>query len=121
MGGNLFDGVQKTAFNVVTNTMGYDGSWTPSVGGATQTARVLFKNPDEAWGIGNSDTAKDEMEFYPGDCKMEYYTDDFTGLKTAVDDNKIETVVIDSVSYKVRSVRASWDGKTMIAVMKKSS
>lgn len=116
---NLFDGVQKTAFNVVTNTMGYDGSWTPSVGGSTQTARILFKNPDEAWGIGNSDTAKDEIEFYPGDVMIEYFIGSFTGLKEAVNDNKTETVVIEGDNYQVRSVRAKKDGKTLYGVLKK--
>ncbi len=110
MSENLFDDLQDGAFDIVTNTMGYDATWTPSEGGDEQTARVLINNPTESKKMSIA-------EYDPYRWDMEYKKSDFLGLKDAVDKNNVEIVTINGADYYIRQVIAKWDGKTMVAAM----
>lgn len=110
---NLFDGLQKTAFAVVSNTIGYNGSWTPSNDNLSQTARILFKDATE--------TAKLlQIEYDPERAIMEYYIGSFAGLKPMVDAKSDEFVTISNVRYFVDSVEIKEDGKTFLAHIRRS-
>jgi hypothetical protein len=105
-----FDGIQKTIFDTATNVFGSVASWTPSEGGETQTAKVLFNDPTES--------RKFIMPNYdPIDPMMEYHRGVFQGLKESVDRGNSETVIISDISYHVRQVTAHWDGKTYRATI----
>jgi hypothetical protein len=108
---NLFDGLQATMFSTVTNTMGYDATWTPSSpdGSSQQSARVLYQGP----------THKEKLiqaDFDPDKLDMEYQLGDFENLKSFADENIFETVDIDGIgSFKVKSVLKKFDGKSFVA------
>ena len=110
MADNIFDGLQDNCFDVVTTTMGYDATWSPSVGGPTQTARVLFNNPTESRKLS-------EVEYDPYAYRMEYKMGVFNGLKESADANGTEVVTIKGQQYNVRQVAAKNDGNTLIAVL----
>ena len=110
---NLFDGMQQAAFAVVARTMGYDATWLPSAGGEQQQARVLYKQPTRAEELG-------DWEYNPRLYLMEYWIEDFPGLKEAADDKETEVVVINGQSHYVRAVYADWDGKNMRAILELS-
>jgi hypothetical protein len=104
---NLFDGLQVAAHTVVGNTMGNIATWMPSTGGATQTAKVLFKTPTQKGVITDQD--------YDGiSPKIEFLQGDFVGLVDAVRSNKTEMIVISGVSYLAYKVDQKFDGKTVI-------
>lgn len=105
---NLFDDIQGSAFKVVTNTMGYDATWTPTAGGPEQTARVLFKDPTERAEMLN-------VDYDPGISMMEYYVGSFENLKPAVDAKNDEIVTINGDQYGVQTARKKYDGKTFYA------
>lgn len=110
MAENIFDGLQDTTFDVVTTTMGYDATWSPSAGGPTKTGRVLFNNPTESKKIS-------EVEYDPYAYRMEYKKGVFNGLKQSADSNGTEIVTIKGQQYYVRQVAAKHDGNTLIAVL----
>lgn len=110
MAENIFDGLQNTAFDVVTTTMGYDATWSPSEGGSTLTGRILFNNPTESKKLS-------EVEYDPYAYRMEYKRGVFDGLKESVDRNGTETVTIKGQDYYVRQVAAKHDGNTLIATL----
>jgi hypothetical protein len=111
MADNLFDNVQEAAFDIVTTTMGYDATWTPSGGGPEKTGRVLLNNPTESRKIA-------EVEYNPYEYYMEYKRGIFDGLKEAADANADEVVTIKNVEYDVLEVAAKFDGNTLIAKVK---
>ncbi len=109
---NLFDNAQKAAFGIVTNTMGYNASWSPSSGSELQEGKVLLKEP----------TREEELlgvEYNPTVWVSEWHKPDFEGLFEASRDGKKETIIIEGVSYRVRAVTAIYDGKTYKAVLQK--
>lgn len=105
---NLFDGLQALAFDTISLTMGYDATWTPSIGGSEKSARVLFNNPTESRKLS-------EVEYNPYEYHMEYKKGDFPGLMEAARSNKSETVNINGVNYMVMDVTSKYDGNTIIA------
>lgn len=105
---NLFDGIQSTAFDIVTNTMGYDAVWMPSDNSPSQTARILFKNPTESTRLQN-------VEYDPLLNTMEYKQGDFNGLKESVDQKNNEELEINGIRFRVLQITAKYDGKTLIA------
>lgn len=107
---NPFDGLQEAMFGTVTNTMGYDATWTPKAGGSPQTAKVLYNGPTEKEKLFSAD-------FDPEKIMMEYKAGDFTGLFEAAKPSlAAETVTIDGLGdFLVRSVKKKWDGKTFEA------
>ncbi|MDI3319986.1 head-tail joining protein [Pinibacter soli] len=104
---NLFDGLQRAAQNVVTNAMGYDALWTPSTGGETLTARVLFNKPTQKENVSDDDY----LAIRP---RMEYFSGDFPGLLDSVRDNNNEMVIISDISYVAFRGEMKFDGKTII-------
>jgi len=105
---NLFDNLQRTAFGVVTHTMGYAASWTPSAGGAVKTATVLFKDA--------SQTARLlQIEYDPKLAIIEYFDTDLPGLKVSVNSKNDEIIVVNGIEYGVNEIKADADGKTLIA------
>lgn len=113
---NLFDGLQRQAFSIVTNTMGYDAIWTPSDESPQQTARVLFKE-NSVKGRYDVNYPKNEMDhrdYDPEVIRIEYHLGSFTGLKEAVDQKQDEKITINSVDYYASKVVGSVDGKNFI-------
>ena len=114
MAQNPFDGMSDRVFNACERTMGYDASWTPSLGGSTQTARVLFREPTMSQEIGEFADSYSQRTFF-----MEFWTDDFTGLDDAVRDDELETVTIrfndGDRNFYVRSVDKKYDGRNFKA------
>lgn len=110
MAENIFDGLQNTCFDTVTTVMGYDATWSPSIGGPTKTGRVLLNNPTESRKVS-------EVEYDPYVYRMEYKRGVFDGLKESADANGTETVTIRGQQYVVREVAAKNDGNTMIATL----
>jgi hypothetical protein len=109
--GNLFDDAQNIAFDIVTKTMGYAATWTPSTGGSQQNANVLFKNPTAKYALDG------QAEYNPNRYIMEYKMGDLNGLVTNVNQSIVETVNVNAVDYYVRDVTAKYDGKTLIAIL----
>lgn len=103
---NIFDSLQDNLFNLTTTVFGYDAEWTPSAGGALQTARVHFKKPTAERDVHY------EVIFNSVMHMMEYKFGDFVGLFEAVQGNQNETVTINGIDYYIRQIRAYWDGKT---------
>lgn len=111
---NLFDNIQKAAFGIVTTTMGYDASWSPSVGSEMQEARVLLKEPtreEELLGI----------DYSPVVWITEWHYPDFAGLFEATRNGKVERITIGADTYRVRAVTTIYDGKTYKAVLQKET
>ena len=107
MSTNLFDNIQATAYGVVTNTMGYDATWTPSAGGAQQTARVLLNKPTQKDNIS-------DQEYDALSAKVEYKLNDFEGLYESVRTGNNETVTINTIAYAVYRAELKHDGKTIL-------
>ncbi|MGH8568784.1 MAG: head-tail joining protein [Gammaproteobacteria bacterium] len=78
--------------------------WTPSSGGASQTAQVLLDAPD----VEFLDGAVQSREY-----EITYAATGLQGLKTA------ETLTVDGVSFTVREVTALDDGRLMRATLTK--
>lgn len=106
---NIFDNMQDRLFNLTTTVFGYDAEWTPSAGGALQTAKVHFKKPTAERDVHY------EIVWNPLMHMMEYKQGDFVGLSEAVRENRQETVTINGIAYYIRQIRAYWDGKTFRA------
>ena len=113
---NLFEGIQDSLFDVVTNTFGVECSWIPSnmepdpETGETpaQTAEVLYKSPAEVSTLLG-------IEYQPETRYIEFKRSVFPGLKELVDAKEAETVTIDGVVYWVRNAYPRFDGQTIIA------
>lgn len=110
---NLFDGLQDTMFGTVTNTMGYDATWTPKAGGSAKTAKVLYNGPTEKEKLFATD-------FDPEKVTMEYKAGDLPGLFEATKPSeKPEVITITGIGdFHVRSIKKKWDGKTFEAQLK---
>lgn len=109
---NVFDTLQSNVFNTVTNVMGYDASWTPSVGGAAQSAKVLFNGPSEKEKLFSAD-------YDPEKLTMEYKEGDFPELQEAAGDGSLNEIVTISGhgEFYVRKVTKKFDGKTYEAML----
>jgi hypothetical protein len=114
---NIFDTLKKKAFDVVTNLMGYDASWTNSVSNVLLTAKVGYKDPSEKQELSGIDSWNPDQPF------MEYRAGFFPGLKESVDAGVAEYVLItqqgdaDSVIgyFNVKEVKTKVDGDTFVA------
>lgn len=115
---NLFDSLQGNLVNVVNNNMGYPATWQPSVGGPLQNAIVLYKDNTEEYKLSN-------MDYEPAKWRMEYFYPAFADLKSLVDINEDETVIITLpgglTEFYVRKVERMFDGKTSIAYLEKKT
>jgi hypothetical protein len=104
---NLFDSFQAAAHRIVTNTMGYAASWTPSAGGPTQTGIVLFNKPTQKAEIPDD-------EYLAISPKVEYLEPAFPGLFEAIRLNNPEVIVVEGVSFSAYKAERKYDGKTVI-------
>lgn len=108
---NVFDSLKRTAFDVVTNLMGYNAKWTSSESGSSElTARVGYKDPSEAQELSGIES------WNPNEPFMEYRIDFFPGLKSQVDAGKLEHVTIEGIGFfAIKEVRTKFDGDTYVA------
>jgi hypothetical protein len=114
MSDNLFDGLRDSTFDVVANTMGKKAvSWTPLAGGPAHTSDCLFNDPNSLRKLG-------DVEYLPTNTLIEYRKPFFPGLKESADLNNTEYVVIGEDTYYVRTVHATWDGNTLVAILEKN-
>lgn len=110
---NIFDSLRDSAFDVTTNVMGYDASWTPSATPDADpiTARVHFKDSNMKEALGG-------VDYMPLNPFIEYRYPFLPGLYEAVRAaNGGEVIVIDGVSYDISTVDRLADGKTYKAVL----
>lgn len=107
--GNPFDGLQNKLFKTASKFFGYTAEWLPTAGGALQTAKVLYKKPNE---VRVLDTA---FEYNPENHMMEYQEGDFVGLYESVREGAKEFVEVEGTRFYVEGVKAYWDGKTLRA------
>ncbi|MFO0387567.1 MAG: hypothetical protein ACK505_12370 [Flavobacteriales bacterium] len=107
-----FDGIQAQVFSTVSNVFGSVATWTPSRGGETLQAKVLFNDPTESQKLilPNYD---------PINPMMEYHRGYFEGLKESIDSGETEIVIISGIEFWVRDVNAYWDGKTYRATLQR--
>ncbi len=80
-------------------------TWTPSGGGAQQTAQVILDTPDEELRDGR---------VLSREYAITYRADQLIGLKGA------EVVTVDGTAYTVREVSSLEDGKIMRASLRKN-
>jgi hypothetical protein len=108
--GNRFDGYKKRVFDATTRAMGYTATWTPSTGGAEQTAQVHLRAP------GDREILRDQ-KFTPEKPVMEYRGGFFVGLYDLLrnkNTNETITIVKDDAElvYDCLNETAEWDGDT---------
>lgn len=112
---NNFDSLQANANGIVNKTMGYDGAWTPSVGGLPElTGRILLKEPTEKDLLNG-------VEYTPFTYHIEYFIGNFAGLLEASRSGLNEVINVEGSLYDVRIVAAKYDGKSLIAISEKQS
>jgi len=111
---NIFDSVKRSAFDVVSKTMGYDAVWITE--SETFNARVCFRDPSEKEELSGIDS------WNPNEPFMEYRIDFFPGLKEKIDSGKSEFVSILSIGYfAISEIRTKFDGQTFIARLIKTT
>lgn len=105
---NIFDSLKKQAFDVVTDTMGYDATWLSE--SITYSARVGFMDPSEKQELSGIDSWNPDEPF------MEYRIGFFENLKSRVDSKNLEYITIEGIGYfAVVEVKTKYDGETFIA------
>ena len=105
---NIFDSLKKQAFDVVTNTMGYNATWLSE--SILNSARVGFMDPSEKQELSGIDS------WNPNEPFMEYRIGFFDNLKLNVDNGNLEYVTIEGIGYfAVVEVRTKYDGETFVA------
>lgn len=109
-----FDNLQKAVFDATLNAFGYQAEWTPSAGGAKQTAQVHFQRP-----TNSRDQLK--VEYNPFIYTMEWLEGDFVGLIESYRQGGEEYVKVDGLDYRVQEILAFWDGKTHRAQLQRMS
>lgn len=105
---NLFDSLQSNVHGIVTNTMGYDASWTDA-NNVVHAAKVLLNDPTD-----NKDKIS-EQEYNTSNTQMEYLQGDLPGLYEAIQrTNGGQTVNINGNAYLTLTAKRKYDGKTII-------
>lgn len=107
---NLFDGMQKAMFSTVTNTFGYSATWLPSTGGLTKSAKVLLNEPTKEHELAG-------ITYTPTTYIVEWWGEDWEGLKESIDYGNSEQVEVNGKTYDVRAVTLLYDGKNNRAVL----
>lgn len=111
---NIFDSLKVRVFDIVTNTMGYDASWTSSESGNILFARVGYKDPSEKQELSGVDSWNPDEPF------MEYRIGTFEGLKYLVDNGIVQKVSIDKKgTFEVRKIETKFDGDCYVARLAK--
>jgi hypothetical protein len=106
--GNLFDGLQAGAYDIILTNMGYVATWTPLAGGPAQTGSVLLNKPTQ-----KDDISDDEYAALSTKCE---YLDDgpFPGLFDSVQDANAEPITINGVDYYAFKAERKYDGNSVI-------
>lgn len=112
---NPFDGYIQKMFDVTTNVMGYDASWTPSSVEDAQVmvGRVHYREPNEKEMLANG------VQYMPFVFIMEYKVGVFPGLQEDVRMGRSEIVTVNGVQHYVRSVVKTVDGQTFEAQLER--
>ena len=105
---NIFDSLKKQAFDVVTDTMGYNATWLSE--SILNSARVGFKDPSEKQELSGIDSWNPDEPF------MEYRIGFFENLKLNVDSGNLEHIIIEGIGYfAVVEIKTKYDGETFVA------
>jgi hypothetical protein len=107
---SLFDSYQKPVFSVVENIMGDIATWTPSNSGIPLTSLVLYKYPEQQFQVGDGE----KYNFSPCKYSMEYYTDQFVGLRDAINNGLEELVMIKGILFYCKDCSLKFDGQTVV-------
>lgn len=118
--GNVFDNLKATAFNVVTNTMGYEALWYPDADLESEPipAKVLFNDPAKPETVGDRsfDNDRTTIEFKEGD---------WPGLKNSVDRKRPELIFVKGDYYYIYQIigekGSARDGETYTAILEKAT
>lgn len=108
---SLFDGTQRLVITATQNLYGDSLTWVPSIGGASQTVKVLYNSPESKQTLGDAE----KYEYSPYNYWFDYFIDQLVGLKASVDSGAVETVTVKGITLIVREVAPKFDGKTYIA------
>lgn len=102
---SAFDSLFNTMFDTVTKQYGDQATWTPSAGGAAQSASVLYNGPTEKEKLFSADYDPDKLT-------LEYKEGQFSGLMASVNGGTPEFITIENVGeFQVRGVQKLVDGK----------
>ena len=104
---NLFDGIRATAYQAVTNTMGYSATWVPSDASGPQTGQVLLNRPTQKEDISDE-------EYAAITTKCEYLDGLFPGLFDSVQSGHNELINIGGTGYYAFKADKKYDGNTII-------
>jgi hypothetical protein len=112
MAGALFDLLQNAVFDASLAVFGYTAIWVPANGAPAHTEMVHFRaatDDEQLAGPAGYSEPQWQMEFKAGQ---------FPGLRESVDAAQvIEIVTISGHQYDVRAITASYDGKTLTAML----
>jgi len=115
--GNPFDTMRDTMVDMVSATMGYAATWTPTTGGDAQVANVHYKDSTQKqeW--------FEQSSFKIFDYCLEYRKGQFVGLLESCEQGNIEVVTIvkdgNTLTFNVQAVEAKFDGNTLVAYLQK--
>ena len=102
---NIFDKKKESLHKLTARLMGYVATW------AGESVKVNYKGP-------SSERDLNGFDYYPTVPEMEYFSDQFVGLKEAVDNGESQSVVIEEVgTFWVRQVNKKFDGDTYSATL----
>ena len=102
---NLFDNLENSTMDVVSNTMGYDATWKKS-DGTEVIGRVLLNRPTQKAEVG--DNVYDAIS-----PKIEYKEGVFLGLFDSVRGNNPEEIWIEGYQHFTYKAERKVDGKTV--------
>jgi len=106
---SLFDGIQKTSYSVTQRVFGDVAVWIP-LNQPEVYGLVFFKNPNDPLILG-----EEKITYRPYNYSIEFFEDQFVGLKESVDNGVIEIVKVKGFDLNIREVIRKADGKTLIA------
>jgi hypothetical protein len=111
---SMFDGIQKAVVSTIQNIMGDTAVWIPlDWNKPIQTAKVLYNNSETNFQLGDTN----KYDYSPYVHSIEYYIDQFTGLKQSVEEGNVEEIKINGSKYFVKEIKPKFDGKVLIAYL----
>jgi hypothetical protein len=109
----LFDNYQKSCVTTAAKLFGDMATWISSDGAIIFEGLVFFSDPEKLASIGDAAIAN----YSPYDVHIEFFINQFEGLKLSVDSGNFEVLIIKEVQYYVQNVSPIKDGKTLIAIL----
>jgi len=107
---SVFDDIQKIVFSTAAAVFGDEAIWIPSGSLIPQETLVLYNSPNDPVNIGN-----DKYQYRPYNYSIEFYIDQFIGLKLSVDSGHVEKVTVKGDKLIIKEVYTKHDGRTCIA------